>query len=202
MSHITEEADIAYGSFYNHFKAIDDVVAAAAEAKIEAIGRLTGAILSKAKRIECLPAIGARVIMRTLTRDATIQWLLERPYIFVAEWCKLVQPFMREAEKDAVAHGILRPAGGHEAWLGDFPWLLIAELNNVLQNNMPGDHEESFVRICCRLLGVDEAAVDQILVESDELVSGTGLKSRRPGRASSSRPSPSDTTSGKAGDRI
>jgi len=182
VNEITEEADVAYGSFYNHFKTIDDVVAAVAETKIDAIGVITGQLLAKAERVETLPSIGARVIMRTLTQDATIRWLLERPYIFVAEWYKLVGPFMREAERQAVQDGTLTPAGGHEAWLRDFPWLLIAELNHVFEKGGATEHEERFARISSRLLGIEESLIDGLLKESDALVTEAGLTPRASGK--------------------
>src|ERR1700677_3992595 len=67
VNEVTEEADVAYGSFYNHFQSMDEVVSALAEASLQRVADRTGSILKKAERVELLPCIGARVIMRTLS---------------------------------------------------------------------------------------------------------------------------------------
>ena len=56
VNDITEQADVAYGSFYNHFKSIDEVVAALVAASLQRVADRTGAILEKAERVSCFPA--------------------------------------------------------------------------------------------------------------------------------------------------
>ena len=85
VNDITEQADVAYGSFYNHFKSIDEVVGALVATSLQRVAERTGSILGRAERVELLPCIGARVIMRTLWQDPAIRWLLSRPYVFVDE---------------------------------------------------------------------------------------------------------------------
>lgn len=175
VNDITNAADVAYGSFYNHFKSMDDVVAAVAENTIGAVADMTGKIFSRATRVEVLPSIGARVIMRVLTQDLAIRWLLERPYIFVAEWYKMALPFMEKTEKAAVADGTFAPVGGHDAWLRTFPWILICELNEALVTDDPAKHEDKFARISIRMLGIDPTLTDELVEASRELVSAAGL---------------------------
>jgi len=128
VNDITEQADVAYGSFYNHFKSIDEIVGALVAASLQRVADRTGSILEKAERVELLPCVGAGVIMRTLWQDPAIRWVLGRPYVFVDEFYKAATPFMVSSERQAVEAGVLRPAGGHEYWLKVFPWILIAEL--------------------------------------------------------------------------
>ena len=185
VNDITEAADVAYGSFYNHFTTMDDVVASVAENTIKAVVDKTREILRHAERVEMLPAIGARVVMRILSNDPAIRWLLERPYIFVAEFYKMAGTFMLEAEQAAVAKGIFKPVGGHEAWLRIFPWLLICELNEALATGELLGQEDRFARISMNLLGIDEALVPRLLKGSRELVGTSGLTApaRLPGKA-------------------
>lgn len=175
VSDITEAADVAYGSFYNHFKTMDDVVAAVAEKTIGAAAEVTGEIFAQASKPELLPSIGARVVMRVLTQDPTIRWLLERPYIFVAEWYKMASPFMLQAEKDAVASGLMNPVGGHQTWIRLFPWLLISELNEALASDDLVAEEDRIARISIRMLGIDERLADELVEKSRDLVSSAGL---------------------------
>src|SRR4029077_8882683 len=183
---ITEQADVAYGSFYNHFKSIDEIVAALVAASLQRVADRTGGLLEKAERVELLPCVGARVVMRPLWQDPAIRWLLGRPYVFVDEFYKVATPFMVAAERAAVKAGVLRPAGGHEYWLRDFPWLLIAELTALAETGNITEHEERFARASFRLLGVDDALAPGLIARSRELVAESGIpepKSRSPRRA-------------------
>src|SRR5260221_6350271 len=175
VNDITEQADVAYGSFYNHFKSIDEVVAALVAASLQRVADRTGSILEKAERVELLPCIGARVIMRTLWQGPAIRWLLRRPYVFVNEFYKVATPFMASAERAAVEARVLRPAGGHEYWLRVFPWLLIAELTALAETGNIAEHEEHFARASLRLLGVDDTLAPGLIARSRELVAESGI---------------------------
>jgi AcrR family transcriptional regulator len=186
VNDITEQADVAYGSFYNHFKSIDEVAAALVAASVQRAADLTGSILKKAERVELLPCVGARMILRTLWQDPAIRWLLDRPYVFVDEFRKAGTPFMVNAERAAVKAGIFRPAGGHEYWLRVYPWLLIAELTALGETGKVTEHEERFALASLRLLGVDDALAPGLFARSRELVAESGIpepKSRGARRA-------------------
>ena len=45
VTDITEQADVAYGSFYNHFKSIDEIVGALVAASLQRVADRTGSIL-------------------------------------------------------------------------------------------------------------------------------------------------------------
>jgi AcrR family transcriptional regulator len=186
VNDITEQADVAYGSFYNHFESLDEVVSALAAASLQRVADRTGSILEKAERVELLPCVGARVVMRTLWRDPAIRWLLDRPYVLVEEFYKVATPFMVNAERAAVEAGVLRPAGGHDCWLRIFPWILIAELTELAETGNILVHEERFAQVSLRLLGVDDALAPGLIARSRDLVAKSGLpepKQRAPRRA-------------------
>lgn len=188
VNDITEQADVAYGSFYNHFKSIDEVVAALVAASLQRVADRTGSILGRAERVELLPCVGARVIIRTLWQDPAIRWLLGRPYVFAEEFYKVATPFMVSFEQRAVEAGVLRPAGGHAYWLKVYPWLLIAELTALADGGKIIEHEERFARVSLRLLGVDDALAPGLIARSRELVAESGMpepKVRSPRRAKS-----------------
>jgi AcrR family transcriptional regulator len=189
VNDITEQADVAYGSFYNHFKSIDEVVAALVAASLQRVADRTGSILEKSERIELLPCVGARVVMRTLWQDPAIRWMLSRPYVFVDEFYKVATPFMLAAERAAVESKVLRPAGGHDYWLKVFPWLLIAELTSLAKSGNIAEHEERFARVSLRMLGVDDTLAPGLIARSRELVAESGIaepKSRGARRAATS----------------
>jgi len=176
VADITSEADVAYGSFYNHFKTMDEVVAAVVERTIKRIADTTGALLDKAQNeVELLPCIGARVVMRVLAQEPTACWLLDRPHIFVAEFYRHARPWMLAAEREAVASGRLTPAGGHDCWLRAYPWLLISEFSAALASGDVVAHEARFARVSLRFLGVDDKLAPRLLQRSNVLVTASGL---------------------------
>lgn len=183
VNDITDEADVAYGSFYNHFKTMDEIVAELAEAAIQRVADATDDILSHADRVELLPCIGARVVMRMLIQDPAIRWLVQRPHIFVAEFDKVAAPFMRSAEAEAVADGRLKPAGGHDCWLRSYPWLLLAELGEALQASETISHEDRFAEVSLRFLGVDDSLAPALIEQSRTLVETFGVAAAKKGRA-------------------
>jgi AcrR family transcriptional regulator len=180
VSDITGQADVAYGSFYNHFKSIDEVVAAQASASLQRVADRTGRILDMADGVELLPCVGARVVLRTLWQDPAIRWLLDRPHVFVAEFYKAAKPFMVSAERTAVEAEVLRPIGGHEYWLRIYPWLLIAELVALAETGNITQHEENFARASLRLLGIDDARAPTLIEKSQELVANSGIFEPQP----------------------
>ncbi|WP_426413375.1 TetR/AcrR family transcriptional regulator [Bradyrhizobium ganzhouense] len=175
VNDITEQADVAYGSFYNHFKSIDEIVGALVAASLQRVADRTDSILGQAERVELLPCVGARVIIRTLWQDPAIRWLLGRPYVFVEEFYKVATPYMVAFERQAVETGVLRPAGGHEYWLKVYPWILIAELTALADTGNIAEHEERFARVSLRLLGVDDALAPKLIARSRELVTESGI---------------------------
>jgi AcrR family transcriptional regulator len=189
VNDITDEADVAYGSFYNHFKAMDDVVAAVAEKTMRGLVERTRVLFANAERPELVPAIGSRTILRVLLPDPAIRWLLERPYIFIAEFHKIVSPFIIESDRAGISKGLLKPVAGQETWLRVFPWILIGELNHaLLTDDIPGQ-EERTARIALALLGVKDSLVPDLLEKSRKLVdaAGLGVSSKGGGKARARR---------------
>jgi AcrR family transcriptional regulator len=170
VNDVTEEADLAYATFYNHFKTMDEVVAALAEQLLLDVANRTGALLAAAGRVELLPCIGARIVIRTLSRNPAIGWLLDRPQIFVEAFHAVATPFMRSAEEEAVRSGTLSPAGGHDCWLEMYPWMLMAELRAVLGDQDLAMHEIRFAMVSLRFLGIDDRLAAELIAESVALV--------------------------------
>jgi AcrR family transcriptional regulator len=180
VSNVTQEADVAYGSFYNHFQCMEEVVSALAASSLQRVADRTESILMNAERAELLPCVGARVVMRTLWHDPAIRWMLKRPYVLVEKLQEVTTPFMAEFERDAVEGGKLRPVGGHDCWLRTFPWVLIGELTALVETGRILEHEERLAEIGLRLLGVDDALAPGLIIRSRELVDASGLRETKP----------------------
>lgn len=172
IAQIADGADIGYGSFYNHFGGLEDVAEVLATESVQRILAATETIMAGVQDHRLLPCVGARVILRSFLRDAVVRWMLERPFLFIETFQRQAEPFMRRFETTGIEAGVLKPAGGHTTWIRTLPWILLSELNCAI-NDPGGDslaHEQSFARICLRLLGVDDDVVDALLAESLSLV--------------------------------
>ncbi len=168
---ITAEADVAHGSFYNHFKSVDEVAAALARQTVERVAAAVTEILAEAPRVQLLPCIGAHVVIRMLLGDPATRWLIGRPHIFVSELTKVSIPFMLETESDAVSNGLLDPIGGHQAWMQAYPWLLLGQLSIAVDHDDDADvTEDLFARISLRFLGIADDLANDLIRESRRLV--------------------------------
>lgn len=196
VADITEAADVGYGTFYNHFHGLNDVVSAVAEATLTEVVQIALGILPDDYAVELAGAICGRVIMRVLSRDPAIRWLLEEPYVFVDEWHKTVTPFMREVEQRGLARGQTPPAvaaiGGIDTWIRLQPWILICELNDAIEKGSSASHEENLAEMALRAVGVGDGRRAAMVEESRKIVEGAQLPPARRGKPVGKR------TSGRA----
>lgn len=167
---ITAEADVGHGSFYNHFKSVDEVAAALAAQTIHRVAAAVTDILAEEPRVELLPCIGAHVVIRMLLSDPATRWMIGRPYIFVKELMKVSIPFMQKAEHDAVTEGLLKPVGGHQAWMEAYPWILLGQLSAAIDHDDADATEDLFARISLRFLGIPDDLAHDLIIESRRLV--------------------------------
>lgn len=175
IGELTEAADVARASFYNHFNTVDDIVSALAESAIRRSVERTTAILKQVGQAELLPCIGACVAFRTLARDPAIRFLIARPNILAAKQREIAVPLMRKLERQPVADGRLKPAGGHEAWLQIHPWITIAVLAEAERSGDYAAQEIVYAKVSLRLLGVDDSLAPELIELSKALVSEAGL---------------------------
>jgi AcrR family transcriptional regulator len=172
IAQIADGADIGYGSFYNHFRGIEDIAEVLAADSVRGILATTEAAMAGVQDHRLLPCVGARVILRSFLRDAVVRWMLERPFLFIETFQRQAEPFMQRFETPGIKAGVLKPAGGHTTWIRTLPWILLSELSCAINDpdGNPLAHEETFATICLRLLGVDDHDVDTLLTESLNLV--------------------------------
>lgn len=172
IAQIAEGADVGYGSFYNHFRGLEDIAEVLLVRSVQGILDACATIMAQVDDPRLLPCVGARVILRSFLGDAVVRWMLERPYLLVETFQTQAQPFMERFETPGIESGALKPAAGHKTWIRTMPWLLLSELHCAVldSDGDPVQHEESFATICLRLLGVDDADVEGLLAESLSLV--------------------------------
>lgn len=188
VADITEAADVGYGTFYNHFHGLSDVISAVAEATMRRVVTTATASMPEDELLELAPAVSVRIIMRLLSRDPAIRWLLEQPYVFVDEWHKTVTPFI-QAQGDENPRGPPDPfgsMGGLKTWIRMHPWILICELNDAIEKGSSATHEENLANMYTRLLGLSDERRAEVVEASRKIADGAKIPPLK-GRA---RPAP------------
>jgi len=175
IAEIAEAADVGYGTFYNHFHGLSDVVSAVAERTMTRIVRATEAVLPEEDGRDMVPAVSLRIIMRLMTRDPSIRWLLEQPYIFVQEWQKIITPSMHRYRERTPDAAVFMAMGGVTVWVRMVPWILISELNDAIENGDSFQHEENLANLSLHLLGLDQTRRREMVEISRHIVDSADI---------------------------
>lgn len=179
VAEITEAADVGYGSFYNHFHSLQDLVSAVADRTMARVVSVTEEVLPEKDSHELVPAVSLRIIMRLMTHDPSTRWLLEQPYIFVEEWQKIITPSMAQYRTKGGPE-VFTAMGGLQTWIRMLPWLLISELNDAIEKGSSTEHEEILANMSLHLLGLDAERRRAMVEASRKIVDAAGLSDASP----------------------
>jgi AcrR family transcriptional regulator len=179
VAEITEAADVGYGSFYNHFHSLQDLVSAVADRTMARVVSVTEELLPEEDGPELVPAVSLRIIMRLMTHDPSTRWLLEQPYIFVDEWQKVITPSMAQYREKGGPEPFA-VMGGLQTWMRMLPWLLISELNDSIEKGSSTEHEEILANMSLHLLGLDAERRRELVEASREIVDAAELSCGAP----------------------
>lgn len=185
VTDITEAADVGYGTFYNHFHSLNDVISAVAEWTMLRVAQTAQTILPEKDILELAPAVGVRVLIRLFAKEPAIRWLLENPYVFVDEWHRVITPGItelleRSGPTSPQAFGIM---GGLGTWLRIYPWIVVSELNDAIEKGSSAAHEENMANLALHLLGLDNERRALTIEASRTIVdAATAPSARRRGR--------------------
>lgn len=161
---ITEAADVAYGTFYNYFKSVADIVPVVVEQKLlehhEEVKKLQERYDDPVMRV----AIGINTLFRRVMSGQTIKWLTQRPDVMADQLTRVVS-------KDAMEDIELGVASDDFALPCDYPTLrtvCVWSITGVLQDaaHAPDDLQritEDMIQAYLRLLGVSDQKVREVI---------------------------------------
>jgi AcrR family transcriptional regulator len=78
IAEITEEADVGFGSFYNHFASKEEIVEVALSESLEAQAKIVDALTEHLEDPAEIVAVAHRYFVTQSTRDPSLGWLLVR----------------------------------------------------------------------------------------------------------------------------
>jgi AcrR family transcriptional regulator len=170
VSEISERAGIGHGTFYYYFGGVQDVISAVAERTMEQVVQRSNALLLGEDFIELAPAVSLRMVMRLMSSDPTVHWLLERPHVFVEEWRKVIEPSITEVRRKGEGMEVFTAVGGVDNWIRILPWIIVSELTDAIANGSPDQHGDNLANMTLRLFGLDDERRTFIVETSARLV--------------------------------
>jgi len=153
INEITDEADIGFGSFYNHFKSKEEIVEAVLAESIAAQGAAVAAVTADLEDPAQAVAIAHRHFVDLAGRDPDWGWLLVRLDASHNLIVKALGPFAERDIERGVKVGRFRVANRKVAMLGA-GGALLAVMREVLQGRAPKDAGRLHAEGVLRLLGV------------------------------------------------
>jgi AcrR family transcriptional regulator len=161
INEITEEADVGFGSFYNHFASKDEIVEAVLAEAVEAQGAAVDALTRELDDPATVVAVAHRYFVDLARRDPDWAWLLVRLDISHQVALRALGPFAQrdlrrglEAGRFDVPDAVvaLHASGG----------ALLAVMRAVLDGSAGPDAGAHHAGGVLRMLGVEPAEASEI----------------------------------------
>lgn len=172
---ITEGADVAVGSFYNHFASKDELVE---EIAGDVMRRHADLLASRHEDLHNDPAeiaaYGAITLFRMLRDEPIIRWLVYRPEIFVAQFKRYVSPTAWKDINDGVAAGLFTQPAQPSQLESYMAWGLAGTLREFLEHGLEGASARYQARIYLQTLGLSAKRADEIASRVEDLNTNPG----------------------------
>lgn len=168
---ITEQADLAYGTFYNYFPSIDDIVQAVIEDTLQKHGQRVQEITTKIDDPALVAATGYRALYKLLYNDPTSSWLSKRPNILAKAINSIIGPFAISDVLKGVELKVYHLPCSSEIWMNQISWLVVGMLNDNIISDLSNDKVEEYLTLYLRILGVPDDQMDHVVTKSKEIIS-------------------------------
>jgi AcrR family transcriptional regulator len=153
IAEITEQADVGFGSFYNHFASKEEIVEVIVSDALEAQGRIVDALTSDLEDPAEIVAVAHRYFVRQTRSDPILGWLLVR---LDASHRVMTQALGERARRDiarGIASGRFNVADPEVAFL-DTAGALLLVMRAVLDGDAGPGADSSHAEGLLRILGL------------------------------------------------
>lgn len=161
---ITETADVAYGTFYNYFKSVSDMVPVIVEDILQKhlleVRELQAPFDDSAMRL----AIGLHTFFSNVMSGPAIKWLTQKPTIMAEAISNIVVENAKNDITRGIKNGDLRLPCDFITLEAFCVWGVTGALNEVSQNpEQLHQYADNMTKIYLRILGVDDSEADKLV---------------------------------------
>jgi AcrR family transcriptional regulator len=153
INDITDEADVGFGSFYNHFESKDAIVEAVLAETVAAQAEAIGAVSRQLEDPAEVIAAAHRHFVRRARSDPDWGWLLVRMEVSHNVMLAALGPFAMRDLRRGIEAGRLRVSDERVA-MADAGGALLAVMRAVLDRRAPRDADVHHAEGVLRLFGL------------------------------------------------
>ena len=161
VNEITDEADVGFGSFYNHFESKDAIVEAVLQDAIAAQGAAIDAMTAQLEDPAEIIAAAHRYFVRLARTDPDWAWLLIRMDISHNAVVRALGPFAKRDLRRGIKAGRLQVADERTA-LFAAGGAMLAVMRAVLDGHAPKDADIHHAEGILRLFGLSPADAAEV----------------------------------------
>jgi AcrR family transcriptional regulator len=161
INEITEEADVGFGSFYNHFDSKDAIVEAVLSEAVAAQGEAIGALTENVDDPAEVVCAAHRYFLDLASRDPDWAWLLVRLDVSHNVLVDALGPFARRDLARGVEAGRFEVADQEIALLAS-GGALLAVMRTVLDGQAPPDVDRRHLEGVMRSFGLSPAEAAEV----------------------------------------
>lgn len=169
VTDITNQADVAYGTFYNYFTSVEDVVTASVEQIVSEINQEIGAGIRESSDPALQIAYGLRDLFHRVVNEPAFSWLIQKPEIVAETIFRTTAASATEDITSGIDSGDFNLAWDLDTSATFCVWGFTGAMRRIAES--PEDVEsitDDVLRILLRLLGVADSKV-KIVVEKSRL---------------------------------
>jgi AcrR family transcriptional regulator len=164
VNDITDEADVAYGTFYNYFTSIDELAPQVINAKLNDHIEFVRSMGLKSDDVALLVAVSVSTLAIKIVTDQTMAWLSERPLIMVEELIKTIKNDAKFHRRLGVDQGVFDLPAPSDRVQAFTIWGVTGLLQAALQEPSEAEsYADDLTRIYLRLLGLSNEEVEDVL---------------------------------------
>jgi len=164
VNHITETADVAYGTFYNYFTCVEDIVPLVAREELSGHLEKVRELRFGYEDPAMVAALNLRFTFLSVIDDPAMRWLSQRPAVMFQELFDILSADSAATNVSGVEAGRFNLRYSLENLRTFVLWGLIGMWNKVWASPETRDEcVDDLTRIHLRLLGVDDDSIDEVI---------------------------------------
>jgi AcrR family transcriptional regulator len=161
IAEITEEADVGFGSFYNHFSSKDEIVEAVLSEAVERQGQIVDALTADLADPAEVMAVAHRHFVQQAATDPSLGWLLVRLDSSHRIMARALGARARRDLERGLATGRFEVPDPAVAFY-DAGGALILVMHAVLEGELGPDADRHHAQAILRMLGVPAAEAAEV----------------------------------------